>query len=80
MLDQLRRGGIYEWQGRQHTIMELGTPEQPWRALGLMGHPFNQLAGDLHYVREDGTIIDVMFQPVGRVEELVDTERSCFCE
>lgn len=72
----LRPSGIYTLAGREYVVIVLGTPEDPWGALGLMGHPFRAQSSDINYVRPDGVILDFGFRPVGMARELVDTGRT----
>lgn len=72
----LRPNGIYALEGREYVVIVLGTPEDPWEALGLMGHPFRARSSDINYVRPDGVILDVGFRPAGMAGELIDTGRT----
>jgi hypothetical protein len=68
----VRIGGIYHYRGGTYEVIELSTPEQEWRSVGLMGHPFHGLESDILYVQEDGSIIDIHFQAVGTIADLTE--------
>lgn len=72
----VRIGGIYSYRDAEYVVINLSTPDQPWRAVGLMGHPFHGLAAEILYIRENGDIVDVNFEVIGTASDLMDTGRD----
>lgn len=66
----LEINGLYTWKGKAYQVIQLGTAEDTWSTLGLMGDPFEGMGSQINYVRPDGAIIDVMFAVVGHASEL----------